>query len=211
MGIGDNASVRQAAHKRAAGVAPPRCPPHAEAGETIDHEDQLKRVKTMRIAECNSYHAQTVGQNLLKMPDGKSVFKVYYLSVIGRDRPEQYEWRHSPFTPADFEETFLGGRHEGIGFVIAFPHVAKIFRFSPYKETILDVSEFHTQDMRLRDLSRGDGSHEFACYAEAEIAAAEYGAWARAETIEDYLAFRCGQVDFPVVSHMKLMAYWEQA
>jgi hypothetical protein len=165
----------------------------------------------MHIAECSPYHAQTVGQNLLKMPDGKSVFKVYYISVIERDRPEQYEWQHSLCNPAHFEKTFLCGQHEGIGFVIAFPHVAKIFRFSPYKETVLDVSEFHSADMRRRDCSHEDGSHEFACYAEAVIAAAEYGAWAGATTIEDYLTFRCDRVDFPIVSHMKLGAYWKQA
>jgi hypothetical protein len=34
---------------------------------------------TMQIAPCRAYHAQTVGQSLLRMPDGKSVFKVYYI------------------------------------------------------------------------------------------------------------------------------------
>ena len=165
----------------------------------------------MHIAECKPYHAQTIGQNILRMPDGKSVFKIYYLSVIERNRPEEYEWQYSPCTQEHFEKTFLGGDHEGLGFVIAFPHVAKIFRFSPGQETLLDVSEFHTGAMRPRDCSRKDGSHEFACYAEAVIAAAEYGAWARAKTIEEYLAFKCDKSDFPVVSHVKLATYWKSA
>ena len=164
----------------------------------------------MEIAACRPYHAQTVGQNVLRMPDGKSVFKVYYLSIIGRDQPERYEWQHHHRTQAAFEEAFLSGGHQGLGFAIAFPHVAKIFRFSPYMETILDVGEFDTKGMLPRDSSRGDTTHEFACYAEAIIAAEEYGAWAKAATVEEYLAFRCEQADFPVARNTKLAGYWER-
>lgn len=165
----------------------------------------------MRIAACRTYHAQTVGQSLLRMPDGKSVFTVYYLSVIGRDIPERFEWQHCPRTPESFEKAFLAGGHAGIGFVIAFPHVTKIFRFSPAMETVMDVREFHTEGMRHMACSREDGYHEFACYAEAVIAADEYRAWARAATVEEYLAFRSTATDFPVVSNTKLAAYWEGA
>jgi len=165
----------------------------------------------MQIAACRAYHGQTAGGTVLRMPDGKSVFRVYYISVIGRERPELYEWQCCPRTREDFEQTFLAGGHEGIGFVIAFPHIAKIFRFSPSMETIMDVREFHTDGMTPLDCSRGDGSHEFACYAEAAIAAEEYDAWARAATVEEYLAFRCSKADFPVVSNTKLAAYWEGA
>jgi len=142
------------------------------------------------------------------MPDGKSVFKVYYISVIGRDRPELYEWQRSPRTTADFERMFVAGGHEGVGFVICFPHVTKVYRFSPEGETILDVREFDTESMTDRDCSRSDGYHELACYAEAAIAADEYRAWARAATVEEYLAFRSDAADFPVVSNDKLAAYW---
>jgi hypothetical protein len=164
----------------------------------------------MQISTCRPYHAKTVGQNLLQMPDRKSAFKVYYLSIIGRDKPEQYEWEHSPWTQDSFEKTFLAGNYEGIGFVTAFPHVTKIFRFSPYSETILDVTEFSTRDMQLKDCSRADKSHEFACYAEALIAADEYRAWAKAKTVEEYLSFRCSTTDFPVISNTKLAEHWEQ-
>jgi hypothetical protein len=164
----------------------------------------------MQISACRPYHAQAVGQNLLHMPDGKSAFKVYYLSIMGRDKPEQYEWEHSPWTQASFEKAFLAGNYEGVGFVTAFPHVTKIFRFSPYSETILDVTEFSTKDMQLKDCSRADTSHEFACYAEALIAADEYRAWAETKTVEEYLSFRCSTIDFPVISNTKLAAYWEK-
>jgi hypothetical protein len=145
------------------------------------------------------------------MPDGKSVFKVYYISVIGRDTPERFEWAHSPRTQHDFEQAFLAGGYEGVGFVIAFPHVTKIFRFSPSAETLMDVREFHTEGMRPMDCARGDGFHEFACYAEAAIAADEYDAWARAKTVEEYLPFQSRKADFPVASHQKMATYWQGA
>ena len=163
----------------------------------------------MQIAACRAYHAQTVGQSLLRMPDGISAFKVYYLSVIGRDRPERFEWGRSARTQQHFEQEFLAGGHVGIGFVVAFPHVTKIFRFSPAMETILDVREFHTEGMRQMDCARGEGYHEFACYAEAVIAGDEYHAWARAASVEEYLTSRSAAADFPVAGHTKLAAYWK--
>jgi hypothetical protein len=165
---------------------------------------------TMQIAKCGTYHAKTVGIRMLRMPDKKSVFKIYYLSIISRDLPEQFEWEHCRQKPDSFERAFLLGKHEGIGFVVAFPHIAKVFRFSPYGETIIDVSEFHTADMQPKDCSRGDGSHEFACYAESIIAADEYQSWANAATVEQYLASRCTKTDFPIVSNTKLTTFWER-
>jgi hypothetical protein len=162
----------------------------------------------MQIASCRTYHGKTAGHALLRMPDGQSVFKVYYISVIGRDTPEKFEWGRSPRSQADFEKAFLAGGHQGIGFVLAFPHVTKIYRFSPGAETIMDVREFHTDGMRPLDCARGDGFHEFACYAEAVIAADEYHAWAKARTVDAYLDSRSGAADFPVASNTKLAAYW---
>ena len=165
----------------------------------------------MQIAACRAYHGRTVGQDLLRMPDGRSAFKVYYISVVGRDKPELFEWQHCSCTRDCFAKAFLAGGYEGIGFVMAFPHVTKIFRFSPGMETILDVREFHTEGMRQMDCSRGDGYHEFACYAEAAIAADEYRAWANATTVEEYLTFRSHAADFPVASNTKLAEYWKRA
>jgi hypothetical protein len=164
----------------------------------------------MQIAKCKTYHAIAAGQSLLWMPDKKSAFKIYYISIIGRDRPDQYEWEHCHQTPVSFEKAFRMGQHEGIGFVMAFPHMTKVFRFSPHNETMLDVIEYGTEDMQPKDCSRGDGSHEFACYAEAMIAADEYEAWAKATTVEEYLAFRSNKTGFPVIGNAKLNSYWEQ-
>jgi hypothetical protein len=162
----------------------------------------------MQIVSCQTYHGKTVGQVLLRMPDGRSVFKVYYISVVGRDTPETFEWGRSPRSVADFERAFLAGGYEGIGFVLAFPHVTKIYRFSPGAETIVDVREFHTDGMRPMACTRGEGYHEFACYAEAVIAADEYHAWAKARTVEDYLEARSEAADFPVSNNAKLAVYW---
>ena len=162
----------------------------------------------MRIAPCRNYHAQTASRSLLRMPDGRSVFKVYYISIIERDRPDLYEWRCCRQTPLEFENTFLAGNHEGIGFVVAFPHVTKIDRFSPSGETNLDVREFNTEAMSPRDCSRGDGYHELACYAEAILAADEFCAWAKAGTIDEYLSYWSQAQDFPVISNIKLADYW---
>jgi hypothetical protein len=165
----------------------------------------------MKVAVCRPYHAQTVGRTTMQMPDGKSVFKIYYLSIIGRDKPERYEWGAAPFTRDEFESAFLRGGHEGIGFVTAFPHITKVFRYAPSVETVVDVREFHTEGMRTLDVARGDSSHEFACYAEAIIAAEEFRAWASASSVEEYLAYNSSASDFSVISHTKLAAYWQGA
>ena len=66
-------------------------------------------------------------------------------------------------------------------------------------ETILDVSEFDTDGMTPRDCARDEGSHEFACYAEAVLAADEYRAWAKARPSTSYPCNRSDAADFPVV------------
>jgi hypothetical protein len=162
----------------------------------------------MDIEICKPYHAVLSGTNILKLPDRKSVFKVYYLSVVGRDAPQLYEWPFCALSQTGFEQLVLASAHAGIGFITAFPSITKLFRFSPQKETVLDVSVFHSETLRPLDMGRGDGWGEFACLAEAEIAAAEYGAWAKAATVEDYLNFRCPLNDFPVGHHAKLRTYW---
>ena len=125
----------------------------------------------MIVKECDPYNASLIGQSTVTLSDGKSIFKIYFVSRLGRGKPELYEWEHSPLTRESFETTFLASGQEGVGFVIAFPHVTKVFRFSSEKETILDVREYITRDMKVRDCSQDDGFHEFACFAEAVIAA----------------------------------------
>jgi hypothetical protein len=162
----------------------------------------------MEIKACRSYHGVLDGFRLLSFPDGKSVFKIYYVSIIGRDRPEQYEWAKCPLSKADYERSLLDKPLEGIGFVTAFPHITKVFRFSPEVEIVLDVAAFDTSGLASRSLSRKEGFMEFACYAEAVLAADEYHAWAKSETTKAYLDFRSPSIDFPVRSNTKLGTYW---
>jgi hypothetical protein len=160
------------------------------------------------IKPCQTYHAQLDRVTLLRLPDGLSAFKVYYLSITGRARPELYEWTACPRTIDEFETAFLASGIEGVGLVTCFPHITKVFRFSPGNETVLDVRELETATLQSIDAARGDGFHEFACLAEALIAAEEYKAWASARSVDEYLAYRCDLADFPVLSNTKLNEYW---
>lgn len=163
----------------------------------------------MIVKECKTYHAKVDRKNLIRMPDNKSVFKVYYVSIIKRDNPERYEWAHCTYTREDFEQEFINSGFEGIGFIISFPHITKVFRFSPYIETVLDVKEFKTEGLLPVDCSRIDGSHEFACYAESVISASEYAAWAKAKTVDDYIAFLSDNAEFVVEDNSKLKTYFK--
>ena len=86
--------------------------------------------------------------------------------------------------------------------------ITKVFRYAPEVETVVDVRELHTATLDEMDCNRGDQYHEFACYAESLIAADEYRAWAKANSVDEYLQFRCSLSDFPIVNHNKLSDYW---
>jgi hypothetical protein len=161
----------------------------------------------MRTTACRPYHSTTVRTEFVRLPDGVSAFKVYYVDIIGRDDPTRYEWAHCPLSSADVIANLQASGLEGVGFVTAFPHITKVFRFAPAMETVLHVRAFATADFAPLDLCRDDGFVEFACYAEAAIAADEYHAWARAETVEEYLAYTSPFTDGPVKRHDKLAAY----
>lgn len=162
----------------------------------------------MSIATCQSYHAVSSGTTLLNMPDGKSVFKIYYLSIVGRAQPGLYEWERCSLTQEDFARRFLSGAPAGIGFVTVFPHITKIFRFAPSMETVMQVKAFETRSMVPQVYAEDDGFCEFACYAEAVIAAEEYRVWAASSSVAEYLTFWCRVSDFPVTTSSKLREYW---
>jgi hypothetical protein len=163
----------------------------------------------MQLKVAKPYHARLDGRSVIRMPDSKSVFKIYYLSLIGRDDPARYEWEGNLFTKENFEDSFSSSDFEGIGFITAFPHITKVFRFSPYTETVLDVREIDTRLGEDLDVSRPDGSHEFACYAENVIAALELAAWAQAPDVPSYLSFRMNVTEFDIKSNTKLAEYWQ--
>ena len=164
----------------------------------------------MQVASCNSYHAKIESTKLLTMPDGKSVFKVYYVSIVGRPTPERFEWDRNPLKKADYEKAFLASGNEGIGFITAFPHITKVFRYSPQAEVLMLVKAFNSQTGEEIKLDRGEGYVEFACLAEAIIAAGEYRFWGEATNVDDYLKHWCPLEDAPVQSSVKLKSYWER-
>jgi hypothetical protein len=149
-----------------------------------------------------------VDRRTVAFPDDKSVFKVYYVSIVGRDDPSAYEWDHCGITPADFASALTARAVEGIGFVTAFPHITKIFRFAPSAETIMHVTAFRTRDWGVIPLDREDGYVEYACLAEALVAADEYAFWADAEDVDAYLGQWSACQGGAVRKSDKLMQYW---
>lgn len=164
----------------------------------------------MKVTPCAGYHAKVENSNVLHMPDGRSVFKLYYVSIVGRDNPERFDWNKCPISKADFEQRFLASAQEGIGFVTVFPHIFKVFRYSPKSEILMLVKAYWTPTWEPVNLDRGEGFMEFACLAEAMLAEREYAAWAAASSVDEYLASICGTMDAPVVSANKLLTYWER-
>lgn len=155
----------------------------------------------MRVSECRPYDARIVDCRLVRGRSGVRAFKIYRLSIVGRKCPARYEWEACGLPVRHVEQRLAETIPEGVGFVTAFPHITKVFRFAPEMETVLHVTAFDTGPWSPVDLSRPAGFVEFACLAEAEIAAHEYTAWADAESVEDYLKFRSpfakGQVKAP--------------
>ena len=162
----------------------------------------------MELKPCQPYHAVLAGKTLLSMPDGKSTFKIYFINLTGRANPVRYEWSKATISQDQFAARLQNMQITGIGFVTAFPHVTKIFRFDPAAETVLNVRAFSTPDMAPLDLKRPGDYLEFACYAEALLAAAEYRLWATAETIGQYLSAFSSFDDGKIISNTKLADYY---
>ncbi len=110
-------------------------------------------------------------------------FKVYFADITGRAEPQLYEWGACGFTQAETVARLAALKIQGVGFVVSFPHITKVYRFN---KTNIDVRAFRTPDMSDLDLARGDGFVEFACLGESIIANAEFLAWARAEDVDQW-------------------------
>jgi hypothetical protein len=162
----------------------------------------------MKIQACKTYRALEAGRARVDMPDGLSCFKVYYVSITGRDDPARYEWGKGTFGREDFEGLLMASELEGVGFVTAFPHITKVFRFSPAMETVMHVRAYDTKTFAPLDLDRGGGWTEWACLAEALIGADEYRAWASAPDVQAYLHAWSPFSDGPIFACDKLMQYW---
>lgn len=160
------------------------------------------------IQPCPSYAARPAGRG--RYESGPHAYKVYFIDITGRDRPERYEWDRC----GRERESVLAGLKragvEGIGFVCAFPHIAKAFRFGPESETTLHVRAFRPVDFAELDLGRSDGHVEYACLAESVIADAEYRLWAAAPSVEAYLAAWVDWDPVAVADPTKLRRYYRR-
>ena len=87
-----------------------------------------------------------------------------------------------------FIKAFRESGQEGVGFLTAFPHITKVFRYAPKMEILQHVRAFDTKTFAPISLIRDDFV-EFACLAEALLAADEYKAWAAAGSVEEYLRY----------------------
>ncbi|MBI3948164.1 MAG: hypothetical protein HY321_19760 [Armatimonadetes bacterium] len=157
-----------------------------------------------KIKPCNSYIGRPAGTEMLRLADGRSALKVYFIDIPGRSTPERFEWDRCGRPRAGLVEALAGAGVEGIGFVTAFPHITKVFRFGPNPETVLHVRAYRTEDLADLPLERGEGYVEFACLAEAIIAAEEYRFWAAARSVAEYLDRWCDWPESPIVDHGKL-------
>ncbi|MFP3903064.1 MAG: hypothetical protein ACLFWB_02360 [Armatimonadota bacterium] len=138
------------------------------------------------IEPCKPYTARPAGTSMYRL--GDHAFKVYYVDITGRDDPERYEWDECGRDRTEVIDSLTAAEIEGVGFVVAFPHITKVFRYAPSAEILQHVRAFDTADFSEIDLRREDGYLEFACYAEAIIATAEYRLWADAGSVKEYLA-----------------------
>lgn len=160
----------------------------------------------MKVSDCNTYAARPAGRGFYRA--GRSAFKIYYVDIYGREHPERFEW---PLNDLGQDEVLAALEElevEGIGFVLAFPHIAKIFRYSPEAEILMLVKAFKPRERTDIPLERGEGYVEFACLAEAVIAAEEYRFWAAAPSVEAYLEQWVEWGELPIVDHRKLQRYW---
>jgi hypothetical protein len=137
------------------------------------------------VEACQGYAARPAGRAVYA--NGPHAFKVYYIDIVGRARPERYEWDRAEIDPEGVLAGLKRAGAEGVGFVCAFPHIVKAFRFGPESETVLNVRAFRPSDFTELDLARSDGYVEYACLAESVIADAEYRLWAAAGSVEAYL------------------------
>jgi len=164
------------------------------------------------VQPCGTYHAVSAGKDLFRSPDGKTVLKVYYFDIIGRPEPARTVWDLCGLSKKDFLASLAkAAGAEGIGFVTAFPHITKVFRYGPDREIIVNARAYATPGMKPLDLARGEGYVEFACMAEALVAAEEFAFWAEARTVAEYLERWSAVRDCPIAAHDKLLAYWTAA
>jgi hypothetical protein len=132
------------------------------------------------------YNSRVVRTQLFR-PAASTIFKLYFVNITGRAQQEKYEWEYAAYGIDTFLADLAGRNLQGVGFITAFPHITKVFRFGPKPETNLHAAAFATSMWEKIALER-NGWCEVACAAEMEIAADEFNYWAVARDVEEYAA-----------------------
>ena len=162
------------------------------------------------VLPVNTYTARPAGTEMLRLGDDVSVFKVYYVDIIGRSDPARFEWDACGRDRSTIAAGLARVGVSGVGFVTAFPHITKVFRYAPGAETILHVKAYSSADFSELSLARDGGYVECACLAEAVIAADEYRFWAEAQSVEEYLERWSDWPLAPIADNAKLARYAAQ-
>ncbi len=162
----------------------------------------------MKFASCSSYCAVVEDCQVVRHNDGQSVFKVYFCSINGREQSERYEWPKCPLSQSSFLNQLKNSKYQGVGFVTAFPHIGKIFLYPPQNEILQYVEAFKPESFAIAPLQRDNDFLEFACLAEAVIAAREFVFWSESESVEEYLSQIGEFPPLPIRRKDKLRQYW---
>jgi hypothetical protein len=160
------------------------------------------------IARCQPYAARPAGRAVYE--NGPHAFKVYFIDITDRAHPERYEWDRCGRERDSVMAGLKRAGVEGVGFVCAFPHIAKVFRWGPESETVLHVRAFQPASFAELDLARSDGYGEYACLAESVIGDAEYRLWAEARSVPEYLARWVNWAAVAVVDEAKLARHYHR-
>ena len=85
------------------------------------------------VAKANTYHAVIRSQE--RLAAGKTNLKVYFIDIVGRKDPSRTEWDKCGIDRRQFLDRLAKTEGvEGVGFVTAFPHITKAFRFGRIHE-----------------------------------------------------------------------------
>lgn len=168
-------------------------------------QQPLRDMPMIPVKPCGTYDARPSGTAVYRA--GQTAFKIYYVDIVGRPQRERYEWEHCGRERESLLDQLKDAAVEGVGAILAFPHITKVFRFAPSAEIIMHVRAFATPDFSEVNLVREEGYLEFACYAEAIVAAEEYRFWAEAASVEEYLEQWCHWTQAAVADHTKLGRY----
>lgn len=157
------------------------------------------------MSKTQSYTSH-VNEKFLLTISKTAVFKIYFVDILNREQKNKYVWEYAEITKKDLLNGIEKLHPQGIGFIIAFPHVFKIFRFGPSIETNLYSIAYNPKTMERLTLQE-EGWLELGCLAEIEISFDEFTFWATSPNVEDYLLNFSSKGNGSILDHSKLFNY----